>query len=177
MTAISDVHQLISDVEFDETVEKILAARRILVFGSGASGYIAGDLYHKLVRLGFDALVCTDSHLMSIHSAMAKPDDLMILVSHSGETKTILSCAEEGLNRHCNLLSLCSYQHSSLVEKTKLVLLSSTNETRLRPDATTSRILQLVIIDIIVILLTKCLGQDGFDAIKRSQVAVASLKK
>ena len=41
----------------------------------------------------------------------------------------------------------------------------------------TSRILQLVIIDVLTIVLTLKKGQSGIDAVGRSQVAVARQKR
>ena len=177
VNSIEDIRELVPDETLEEVAAGILAAERIFIFGVGASGYIAGDLYHKLIRLGIHALVSHDPHIAAIHSAQIDSGDLLICVSHSGESEVILDCAGECRSRGGRVVALTSYSHSSLATVADMKLLSSSPETNYRPDAMTSRILQLVIIDVLTIVLTLKKGQSGIDAVGRSQVAVARQKR
>lgn len=177
VAAIEDIRSLVPAESIESVVRLILNARRILVFGFGSSAYIAGDFFHKLVRLGLDVVSCNDPHVMAIHSSHVNPGDLCIAVSHSGESDVIISSAQTVKKRGGDIVAITSYPHSTLAGIADWQLLSSTNETNYRPDAMTSRILQLVIIDVLTVTLTRQLGQNGIDAIARSQVAVARLKK
>ncbi len=177
VTAIEDIRNLVPAAIIEKAADWIEEAEQILIFGVGSSGYIAGDLFHKLIRLGINAVVCHDPHIMAIHSAQTKKGNLVICVSHSGESEVILDCAREGKQRGSRLVAMTSYPHSSLAETSDLNLFSSTSETNYRPDAMTSRILQLVIIDLLSIVLTLRKGKVGIDAIGRSQVAVARQKR
>lgn len=177
VSAIEDIRSLIPDEDLELFSDQVLKASRIFTFGVGSSAYIAGDLFHKLIRLGFSACVCHDPHIMAIHSAQAKEDDLFIFVSHSGESEVLLDCCQMVREREGIPIAITSYPHSTLSELTKIQLLSSTNEMNYRPDAMTSRILQLVIIDLLTIVLTFKLGDRGIEAIAGSQIAVARQKR
>ena len=177
VTAMEDIRSLIPDESLERAVKMILCAGRVFIFGVGSSAYIAGDLFHKLIRLGLNAGVSHDPHIMAIQSAQATPGDLLVCVSHSGESEVILESTRIAKDRGASVLVLTSYPRSSLSKISDVQLLSSTSETSYRPDAMTSRILQLVIIDLVTIAITLKLGKTGIDAVARSQVAVAQQKR
>ena len=177
VTAIEDLRRLVPVEAVEAALGAILAARRVMIFGVGSSAYIAGDLYHKLIRLGIDAVTSHDSHIMAIHSANAGAGDLIVCVSHSGESEAIIECTDLAKPHGATIMCLTSYPNSTLAKKADLSLLSSTTETTFRPDAMTSRILQLVIIDVLTITATLRRGDAAIETIGKSQVAVARQKK
>lgn len=177
ITAINDIRHLITEELVSQVVEKLVSAKRIFVFGVGSSSYIAGDLFHKLIRLGLNASTCSDSHIISIQCSQSAKDDVYIFVSHSGESDVITNSAESVKMEGVIIVSITSYLHSTLAKLSDYTLISSTNEMKYRPDAMTSRIIQMVIIDVLTVALTIRLGKRGVDSIARSQIAVAKQKK
>ena len=70
----------------------IRAARRIEVYGIGSSAPIAQDLGYRLLQLGRDTKVVTDSHIQAVSAAMTDAKTAVITVSHSGSTiETVLA--------------------------------------------------------------------------------------
>ena len=177
ITALEDIRQLITPALVSQAVELIVGAKRVFVYGVGSSSYIAGDLFHKLIRLGLNASTCSDSHIMSIQTEQSLLGDLFIFVSHTGESHIIVQNADGAKNGGVGVLSITSYRHSSLAKLSDCTLISSTNEMNYRPDAMTSRIIQLVIIDVLTVALTIRLGKSGVDSVARSQIAVAKQKR
>ncbi len=177
VNSLQDIRTLLPDEIIEKAAAEILEARFIYIFALGASGYIAGDFFHKLVRLGFKCSFCQDPHLMAIQSSHFERGDLVICVSHSGESDIILESGMAAKSLGIPLLALTSYPRSSLALAADTVLLSSSAETAYRPDAMSSRILQLTIIDVLTIVLTLKKGQSGIEAVGRSQRAVARQKR
>lgn len=175
--AIKTLGTLNTTEAYTEAVNSILHARSIYIFGAGSSTYVAGDLHHKLIRLGLNAIYYQDVHIQAIITSHMKKGDLLISISHSGETTTIIDCTKIAKNCGAHTLSITSFPKSSLANISDSVLLSCANETKFRPDAQTSRILQIVIIDIITVFLTTRLKDKGLESINSSQLAVAQLKK
>ena len=66
VASIADSRQIIDPDSVKDVVGKIAGARRIVVAGVGASGFIAQDLYHKLIKLGLNAVCGNDPHIMNI---------------------------------------------------------------------------------------------------------------
>ncbi len=176
-TAVNDLANIINHSTVEKCTSMILAAERIFVFGIGASSLVAGDFHHKLLRMGINSSTDNDDHMISIRSYHAGEKDLFIMVSHSGETQSILSCADKARENGAAVISLTSYAHSSLSRISDETLLSSSSETKYRPDAMLSRIIQLVIIDIITVCCFIKLGDSGIEAVKMAQKAVAQHKR
>ena len=174
---VQDAQAVVSEPSIDAAVTAVLNAQCVFVTGVGSSAYVAGDLYHKLLRLGIRATTSSDPHMAAIHATHLTERDLLVCVSHSGESESILHAIEAMNDPRPTVVALTSYSHSSLAEKADHVLLSSSAETKFRPDAMLSRIIQLVIVDILNISCAMRMGTESAHAIRRSQLAVARQKR
>lgn len=174
--SIQDLNNLISDEMLEQVAGMMIDARKILFCGVGASGVIAIDAFHKFFRLGFDGFYYNDTHFMNIACAHADEDTLVVVISHSGESRDILEAASLAKENAAKVVVLTSYIHSSAAKFADVVLLSSSNETKYRSDAMVSRILQLVIVDILYVNVVLKLGNKGIDSINKSRLAVAKKK-
>ncbi len=81
----------LSDREIDAFIREILGAERIYVMGAGRSGLVAKAFAMRLMHLGFTAFVVGET----ITPAM-RPNDLLVIFSGSGQTKTIADIARSG---------------------------------------------------------------------------------
>lgn len=174
--AIVDSGQLIVAEHIDRFTQAILSAASITIIGVGSSAAQAFDFSHKLIKLGIRSSYYNDSHMINIQCAGLRRDDLLIAFSHSGESREILDGVHFAKKQGCPVLSVTSYRNSSLAAASDTFILSSSQETKYRSDAMTSRIIQMVIIDIIYVRLALSLKEDGIDAINRSRLAVAQNK-
>jgi DNA-binding MurR/RpiR family transcriptional regulator len=176
INSIEDLNNLLDSDTIQRVVYRIKNARRVLIFGSGSSGAIAFDAFHKFSRLGVNVVNCVDSHMMSILSAHTKSDELLIAISHSGESREILDSAELAKENGAGIVAITSYKHSTLTKHADEVIYSSTNETKYRSDAMVSRIIQLVIIDILYVTYVLNQGKSAIEALNKSRLAVAKKK-
>ena len=120
--------------------------------------------------------VCVDSHIMIIQSAHLDKDDLVLAVSHSGESREILDAVSMAKRKGARIAAITSYERSSLVKLADIVLLSSSREAAYRSDAMISRIIQLVIIDTLYVATVLTLGPAGIKRVNQSRLAVAKNK-
>ena len=174
--SIQDLNDLIHTDLLEQVTQYILKATRILFCGVGASGVVAIDAFHKFLRLGFDVSYYNDTHFMSIACANTDANTLVVVISHSGESRDILEAAKLAKENGAKVVALTSYIHSSVTKLADVVLLSSSNETKYRSDAMVSRILQLVVIDILYVAVVLELGHKGIDNVNKSRLAVAKKK-
>ena len=114
---------------------------------------------------------------MSMMASHADGKDLVFAVSHSGESRDVLDCVQLARKNGARVIALTSYRDSSLTRTADVVFLSSSNETRYRSDALVSRILQLVIIDMLYVATVLEMGPEAVERINRSRLAVASRKR
>lgn len=174
--SIKDLNRMLDNNSIKRIIDLFMKSDRIFFFGVGASSAIALDAFHKFSRLGLKASFCSDSHIMSILSAHTATTDLMVAVSHSGESREILDAVKLARANGTKVVAITSYPNSTLTRLSDEVLLSSTNETRYRSDAMVSRIIQLVIIDILYVALVLKLGPEAIDKVNKSRLAVAEKK-
>ena len=175
--SIGDLQQLIASKDIEKAVGMMKSARQILFIGVGSSSFIAFDAYHKFLRLGMHVTASADSHLMNMIASHATDKDLVVAVSHSGESRDILDCVRLVKKNNAGVIAFTSYRNSSITKYSDVVFLSSANETRYRSDALVSRILQLVIIDMLYVAMVLEMGPEAVERINRSRLAVAGKKR
>ncbi len=86
---VKKIADSISDDEIEGFLKEILNANRVYVMGAGRSGLVAKAFAMRLMHLGLTAYVVGET----ITPAM-KPDDVMVVFSGSGRTKTIADISE-----------------------------------------------------------------------------------
>lgn len=169
---ITDLEKQLSAPMLQKIANQLQQAAVIHVIGLGASGVVAQDAMHKFMRLGIRINAYSDSHLMSIAASIAKPDELFFAISHSGETTDILRTLELAKERDCFTCALTSTLDSSITRLVDAYVLSCTRETKMRSDAMISRIVQLVVIDILYVMLALQIGDQALERVNQSSLAL-----
>ena len=114
--AISDTVEQLDIQVLEQVTAAIAAARRVEIYGIGASGLVALDLEHKLRRIGLPAAASVDGHLALTSAAVLTPDDLVIGLSHSGETLDVIDPLAEARARGATAVAITNYPRSSLAK-------------------------------------------------------------
>ncbi|MFF0465025.1 MurR/RpiR family transcriptional regulator [Streptomyces mexicanus] len=128
-------------------VDAVAAARRIDIFGMGASGFVGQDLHQKLHRIGLMAFIWTDVHAALTAAALLGPADVAIGISHSGATADTVEPLQVAAGRGATTIALTNFARSPIAESADLLLTTSAHETPYRSGATASRIAQLAVVD------------------------------
>ncbi|WP_325199756.1 MurR/RpiR family transcriptional regulator [Oscillibacter sp.] len=149
----------------DKIVEAIRAASRILIIGMGSSSYVAADLHHKLLRLGYGSLTYVDPHLQMISAMNLQKGDLLIAISNSGASKEILDTVALAKSRGVTIASILRYGESPLLHQTDLPLFVASPEAPYHMLPMSSRIVQLSYVDTLYILTAIRDGQASIDQV------------
>jgi DNA-binding MurR/RpiR family transcriptional regulator len=149
------------DVEvLGRAVDAVAEARRIDIFGVGASAFVGQDLHQKLHRIGYMAFIWTDRHAALTAAALLEPGDVALAISHSGETEDTVEPLQAAAERGATTIALTNVPRSTLAKSADLVLTTCARETPFRSGATVSRIAQLALIDCLFVGV----AQRSFDA-------------
>lgn len=108
--------------EIEAFIDEIEKANRIFVYGVGSSGLTAMEFNQRLVRMGLNATVNTDSHLMVINSTIVKKDDLVIGISSSGATPEVLDSLRIAKSNGARIVAITSFQASELTQLSDMSL-------------------------------------------------------
>jgi DNA-binding MurR/RpiR family transcriptional regulator len=172
--AISDTIEALDLHMLARVVDVVARARRIEIYGIGASGLVALDLEHKLRRIGLSAAASTDGHLALTSAAVLTPEDVAVGISHGGETLDILDPLAEARARGCTTVGLTNYSRSSLARGADLVLTVAAHESLFRAGAMASRTAQLAVVDCIYLAVAQRRYEEAVTALDHTSAALRS---
>ena len=172
--AVHDTVEQLDVATLARAVEAVAAARRIEIFGIGASGLVAQDLEQKLRRIGLPAAASVDGHLALTSAAVLKGGDLVIGISHSGETLDVIDPVIEARDRGATAVAITNFARSSLAAAADLVLTTAAHESLFRAGAMASRAAQLAVIDCIYLAVAQRDYEDTVLALDRTSSALRS---
>jgi len=147
--AVEETAEMLDLAQLDRVVDAIIGAPVVDVFGSASSGLAAQDLQQKLRRIGRQANVNTDPHLALTSAAVLPPHSVAIAFSHSGETEEALSTLRTAAGRGAFTVAVTNFPGSPLAQAADALLTTVARETRFRYGAMSSRMAQLMIVDLI----------------------------
>ncbi|MDO4288473.1 MAG: MurR/RpiR family transcriptional regulator [Eubacterium sp.] len=172
-TAIKDLEYALDQETIDQAVALILSSRRIYFFGVGASLAIAVDATHKFAKIGLDVCHFQDSHLTNIVASHMTPEDLIFTISHTGESMEVLNAISIAKKQGAKVIAMGSFGNSTMARAADVFLSSSTNDKRYHSEAMASRIVQLVIVDILYLTAFMHNEPEHYTALNDSRIAVS----
>ncbi|WP_228646015.1 MurR/RpiR family transcriptional regulator [Microtetraspora sp. AC03309] len=131
----------------ERAVEVIVEARRVDLYGAGASGYVAADLHQKLHRIGLVAFAWPDFHSALTSAALLREGDVAIGISHTGTTVDVLEALRLAGDHGATTIAITNFHPSPITELADIVLKTAVREAPFRPGAMGSRIAQLTVVD------------------------------
>jgi DNA-binding MurR/RpiR family transcriptional regulator len=167
------------DLDLDQlggAVEALAAARRIDVDGIGASGLVASDLHQKLSRIGLPASAWTEAHAAATSAALLGGSDVIVAISHSGETEELLTAVDVARKGGAKVIAITNVAGSPLAGSADFALTAAARETTFRSGATVSRIAQLVVVDALFVGVAIRSFDASVDSLRRTRTAVESLR-
>ncbi|HHT98388.1 MAG TPA: MurR/RpiR family transcriptional regulator [Clostridiales bacterium] len=152
--AIEDTIKLIDSDKFYKAVNCILKSKFVRIFGVGCSGQVAKDLQRKLMRININTIFCEDLHSQLTYAANATADDVAIIFSYSGATKEMLEILSLTKEVNCTSIAITKFSKSPLASEADISIYLSAPDMDFWSGAMSSRIAQLVIIDLLFITLS-----------------------
>lgn len=113
LAGVGGIIQSIDSEEINRMVETILEThdRKILLLGSGRSGFVGRAFALRLMHLGFNVYVSGET----ITPALT-PDDLVLVLSGSGTTTTVVAQAGVAKEVGSKIVAVTSHSDSPLAE-------------------------------------------------------------
>jgi DNA-binding MurR/RpiR family transcriptional regulator len=151
--ALRDSLSVLDPKSLAKAVEIFRQARRIEIYGVGSSAPIAEDAHYRMLRIGLDAKVVTDSHIQAISASQANPDVAVLTVSHSGATHETVTSTKLAKKAGAKTVVITNFARSPIQSHADVVLFTMARETLFRTEAMTSRIAQLCVVDALIAAL------------------------
>jgi len=147
--ALKDTIEVLGAGELGKAVAALAKARRLEVYGIGGSAPLAFDAYHKFMKLGIPSMWLNDSDLMAMSSSLLGPADVALGISHTGASRDVCDAMENAQNAGATTICITHRATSPITKVSNIKLFTAAKETAFGSDATSSRIAQLTIIDVL----------------------------
>jgi DNA-binding MurR/RpiR family transcriptional regulator len=170
--AIEDTTSNLDITALGLAVDAVARARRIDIFGIGASGFVCQDLQQKLHRIGLLAFAWPDPHAALTSAVLLTPQDVAIGVSHTGTTIDTVEPLRLARKREATTIAITNFARSPIAEHANLVLATAARETTFRSGATASRIAQLAVVDCLFVAVAQRSFEKTMEALESTYAAV-----
>lgn len=163
---IQAIEESLSLIDTDTVVKAynmLAKAKRICLFGIGASGIVALDAQHKLMRINKACVYHQDSHVQLTVAANTSPEDVAVVISWSGETMEMIEAAKAAKENGAAVIAITRVSKAPLTEYADVNLFLNAPETSIRSGALSSRIAQMNMFDILYI----CLVTQDYSDVKK----------
>lgn len=146
--------ETINEELIEAAVKMIHQADTLFFSGVGGSSAIAYDSFHKFLRTEFQCQYISDFNLQLTYSKKTDNNYLAFLFSHSGTTKEVIELATSLKKNGAKIISLTGNYGTPLEKLSDISFVVSSEESALRSQTLSSRILYMTIIDILYVIIT-----------------------
>ncbi|WP_082235937.1 MurR/RpiR family transcriptional regulator [Halobacillus massiliensis] len=170
---LRETDEMLRREDVDRAVSAIYNARSLHIFGVGASGLVAYDAQQKFLRAGSYAFYLQDPHLSYTSLSNAEANDVAVVISFSGKTKETLQFLKLAKKNGLQTISITKYGSSPISQLADIPLYTSaTEEATIRSAATSSRLAQLHVIDVLFMTYVSNYYDEVIEFLDRSKAAI-----
>lgn len=170
ISSLEDTKNLIDIEAVKQCVKLMVGADSIDFFGVGASLLVARDAYLKFVRVKKHCQISDDFDVQLVLTRTMQENDVAILVSYSGQTAQIVECARRLKERRVPIIAITCFIESELSKLADYNLYVSATEYAFTSGKFTSRLSQLLVVDIIYLAYLQATYQTSQDALLATHI-------
>jgi 6-phospho-3-hexuloisomerase len=163
---IDNVLDKVNENSTKKLINKIVKSKKIFLYGGGRSGLIAEAFAMRLTQLGLESHVIGESSAPKI-----KKNNLLILISGSGETKITNEIAIIAKKAKAKIILITANKDSSIAKKSNLIIKieakTKTKGKSLEPLGSLFEQTALIYLDSIILILMNKLNKTEKQMKKR----------
>ncbi|TMV46905.1 MurR/RpiR family transcriptional regulator [Paenibacillus mesophilus] len=175
--SIQDTVSVLSSEEVEKAAEALSKARKIDVYGMGASAVIAQDIHQKLSRINWWCQAYADFHAQLTSAVTLTENDVAFGISYSGQTDEIIQSLTEAKKQGATIITLTKFGSSPVAELGDIRLFTSSVEQSIRSGAMASRIAQLNVVDILFLTIASRQQDKVIPLLDKTRLAVSRTKR
>ncbi len=171
MASLDHVRQSLDMATVNRAVDMLTQAKKIAFFGLGSSAAVAHDAMNKFFRFNVPVVYSDDIVVQRMSCMNGGADDVVVLISHTGRTKSLVELARLARDNDALVLAITS-RGSPLAREASLALLLDVPEDTDIYMPMVSRLGQLTVIDVLATGFTLRRGAKFRDNLKRVKEAL-----
>lgn len=171
MATLDHVRQSLDMSSVNRAVDLLTQAKRIAFFGLGSSAAVAHDAMNKFFRFNVPVIYSDDIVLQRMSCMNCSEDDVVVLISHTGRTKSQVELAQLARDNDAMVIALTTAGTPLAREATLAITLDVPEDTDMYMPMV-SRLAQLTVIDVLATGFTLRRGAKFRDNLKRVKEAL-----
>jgi len=160
----------------EAAINALAGAKRVEFYGFGASAPVCTDAEHKFHRLKVNAASYSDPHMQTISAVSLTKSDVVVAISQTGRTKDLLHTVSLVRETGATVIALCP-SNTPLAELADIDIHIDLEEDKDLSTLMSSRVLQLVVIDVLAVGVAIKLGPGVIDHLKTIKRSLRSLRQ
>ena len=145
--AIQTTYRLFDAGSISDTVNDIISARQIQVFGVGTSGVAAYDFFCKLQRIHYNVVYNADFHMNLMTVSQIRECDAAVFFTNNAKNTEIMQLFDIAKKRGAVTIAITKLGNNALTTGCSHVLFATSPETDKKSGITSSRFAQLFLVD------------------------------
>lgn len=171
--SVLGARRFLKEAELAKAIAMLTHARRIEFYGVGNSGIVAHDAQHKFFRFGISTVAYVDTHIQLMAAAVLGSQDVLVVISNSGSSIELLDAVSIAKENGAAVIAI-TRAGSPLAQLADCVLSVAAQENSELYTPMISRLLQLVVVDILAIGLALRLGETASLQLQKGKRSIHS---
>ena len=169
-------YQMLNIATLQAAIDALCGARRVFLFGVGASGLLAMDFQYKCSRIGIPAFYQMDSHTSLASAALLDKHDTVIAISYSGVTRETLLAAQNARACGAKVIAVTQGNLNPLARLADFPLCIPSEESTLRIGAMTSRNSGLLVLDLLYLGCVQRNSPQSQQSLEKTRALIHELR-
>jgi DNA-binding MurR/RpiR family transcriptional regulator len=141
--------------EVERAAALLTQAGRVVVYGVGGSGATASEFQQRLYRIGVSAWTHGDAHVALTGAALMEPGDVIVAISHSGQTREVCDLVSEANSHRATAIAITNDLESTVARRAELVLATGVRQVGFRTETILARHAQLAVLDLLYVAVAQ----------------------
>lgn len=171
--SVLGARRFLKEAELEKAIAMLTHARRIEFYGVGNSGIVAHDAQHKFFRFGISTVAYVDTHIQLMAAAVLGSQDVLVVISNSGSSIELLDAVSIAKENGAAVIAI-TRAGSPLAQLADCILSVAAQENSELYTPMISRLLQLVVVDILAIGLALRLGETASLQLQKGKRSIHS---
>lgn len=159
--SLDETERLLDPKALAKVARLIRRARRVVFLGIGGSSQVARHAAERFMSLGLAVTAVTDPYEQIFVSASLGCNDLLVGISHTGQTAQVIEALGAARRKGVHTVALTNYPQSSLARAAEHKLVTAFPEHRINVAVSSSRIAQMCVIDSLYFVVGSAVGPSA----------------
>ncbi|WED20867.1 SIS domain-containing protein [Vibrio sp. JC009] len=177
INALTEILNFVDAKMVSAAADALVKAKNIELFAVGGSTIICEDFQHKLLRFGIRASVPRDRHLMLMSASVLTEEDVVLVVSHSGQTVDLMDAVRVAKQSGATIISITNNFHAELSQLSDYPLYAPASPEPLLGKNGIARLVKLAMIDSLYVTIASKIPERVEDSLSKTTKSVATLHR